>query len=1028
MDHITVEEFCLTLPAYAEPGREKLPMFAENRVHQRSSGNPYPNPVVLSVSRDHPEDKRFRCVALENNYLRIELLPELGGRIYSALDKTTGYDFFYKQHVIKPALIGMLGSWISGGVEFNWPCHHRPSTFMPVDYVIEHESNGAVTVWMSEHEPLNRMKGMVGIRLVPGEARFETRMRVFNRTNTRRSFLWWENAAVPVNESYELFFPPDVRFVQFHYRKDVTSYPIAKGVYNGIRMSGPTDIRWHKNTRQPTSYFSASSHYDFFGGYDHDRQAGVVHVADHTVSAGKKMFTWAYNQLSASWERALTDSDGPYAELMAGSYSANQPDFSWLEPYEEKSFSQSWYPISGIGTPLAATIDAAVSWHDNDLMIQAARPVCGTVVINGTDRSRISLMPGRPVTVKRLSLLNSLDLEDDSGNVLLSYHPQEDRPENTPRPIRDNPTLDSLHSADECYRAGLHTAQYRDPALSPAAYWREALKYDKDHAGAHHELARYLYDHFYYEEALEHAEKTWRVITQYNEHPVSGDICYLIGLILEALGRDDEARDWYGRASLVQDSRSRAMTRIAMLDGRKRAWAKMLQHAEEAISAHPGNGTAWAEKAFAYFKCGQTESARNALEKRLEHDPCDLMCDSILGFIGGQSQIHRMTDARQVFLDLEEDLADMGAHEIVQSLACPQAHNSPTAWPSRHSELKRLRDTGEDPFGLACLYYANGHYDRAAEIWRRLTDDYRAVRCLAVAYYSHLDRRNEVPELLEQAIDMAPGDMQLVFEKAYVMGRMRVPPRDIVDFLKPYCGKGAREDIVIEYVRALNACGAYEEAVNALLSRRFTPCEGGEHAVALQYMAAMHGLAKRHYRNGDHAEALKYFRSAQKLPDSLGAGLWNEVHLVPHRFFEAECLRNLNRKEEADAIYTDITALYIDYFSNMHLPELRCWQALSWKRLGQDGRGEMMLLDHIRQYEEAACHRDAGYFGTTPFFISYMEPADKLRKAASNWQLAMAYWAMGERSVSMKHLSLAMEGEPFLVYARILKDDESLPD
>ena len=112
---------------------------------------------------------------------------------------------------------------------------------MPVDYAIEHEADGAVTVWMSENEPLDRMKGMVGVRLAPGEARFETRMRVFNRTQSRHSFLWWENAAVPVNESYELFFPPDVHFVQFHYRKNVTSFPIAKGVYNGIRMGEGKD-------------------------------------------------------------------------------------------------------------------------------------------------------------------------------------------------------------------------------------------------------------------------------------------------------------------------------------------------------------------------------------------------------------------------------------------------------------------------------------------------------------------------------------------------------------------------------------------------------------------------------------------------------------------------------------------------------------------------------------------------------------------------------------------------------------------
>lgn len=175
---VTVTECKITIPTYREPPPEEMPMFAENRVHQRTSGNPYPNHIVLEVDRKHKEDKEYTCIRLENEYLRIEILPELGGKIYSAFDKTTGYDFFYKQHVIKPALIGCLGSWISGGLEFNWPFHHRASTFMPVDYCTERQTDGSVIVWLSEHDPIQRMKGMVSIVLKPGEAKFETRMKL----------------------------------------------------------------------------------------------------------------------------------------------------------------------------------------------------------------------------------------------------------------------------------------------------------------------------------------------------------------------------------------------------------------------------------------------------------------------------------------------------------------------------------------------------------------------------------------------------------------------------------------------------------------------------------------------------------------------------------------------------------------------------------------------------------------------------------------------------------------------------------
>ena len=394
MNPVAVTDELRMLPAYGFPPAEELPLFAENRIHQRSSGNPYPAKAVLTVDRAHRGDRPFRVITLENEYLRVELMPELGGRIYAALDKRTGYDFFYKQHVVKPALIGLLGSWVSGGVEFNWPCHHRPSSFMPVDVSIEREESGAMTVWMSENEPLDRMKGMVGVRLAPGEARLDTRMRVYNRTPARHSFLWWENAAVPVNTDYRLIFPPDVSYVQFHYRKNVTGYPVASGVYNGIRMGEGTDISYHKNTHQPTSYFCAETKYDFFGGYDEGRRCGVIHVADHTVSVGKKMFTWAYNQLSRSWERALTDTDGPYAELMASSYSLNQPDFAWLMPYEGREFSQMWYPVGGIGLPLCACREAVLSAEGGRLALEATVPLeNASLCVNGGEPVRFSASP-----------------------------------------------------------------------------------------------------------------------------------------------------------------------------------------------------------------------------------------------------------------------------------------------------------------------------------------------------------------------------------------------------------------------------------------------------------------------------------------------------------------------------------------------------------------------------------------------------------------------------------------------------------
>ena len=271
---VQVWQETVTIPTYSPPPPELAPMFLERRVNQGASGRIYPNPLTDHIADVEKEDKTYLAVFLENEYVQLTMLPELGGRIFAGLDKTNGYDFFYRQHVVKPALIGLFGAWMSGGVEFNWPQHHRPSTFMPVDHSIEHHADGSRTVWLGEHDPMQRMKGMVGVCLYPGSAVVETKVRLYNRTPFPQTFLWWENVAVRVNEQYQIFFPPDVTYVTFHSKQTMAHYPVARKVYCGVDFSQGVDISWHRNSPHATSYFAGESRYDFFGGYDHGRRAG----------------------------------------------------------------------------------------------------------------------------------------------------------------------------------------------------------------------------------------------------------------------------------------------------------------------------------------------------------------------------------------------------------------------------------------------------------------------------------------------------------------------------------------------------------------------------------------------------------------------------------------------------------------------------------------------------------------------------------------------------------------------------------
>ncbi len=338
----------ILIPTYGIGIPDKNPMFLEKRVYQGSSGAVYPHPVIDRIE-DEKRDQPYTAVFLENRYLKIMILPEIGGRVQMALDKTNGYHFVYYNRVIKPALVGLTGPWISGGIEFNWPQHHRPSTFDPLDWRIDENPDGSHTVWCSEIERMFHTKGMHGFSLYPDRAYLEIRVQLYNRTSQPQTFLWWANPAVHVNDDYQSVFPPDVHAVMDHGKRDVSSFPIATGTYYKVNYAPGTDISRYKNIPVPTSYMAYHSDFNFVGDYDHGKEAGMLHVANHHILPGKKQWTWGHGDFGQAWDRQLTDEDGPYIELMCGAYTDNQPDFSWLMPGEEKAFTQVFMPYKRIG-------------------------------------------------------------------------------------------------------------------------------------------------------------------------------------------------------------------------------------------------------------------------------------------------------------------------------------------------------------------------------------------------------------------------------------------------------------------------------------------------------------------------------------------------------------------------------------------------------------------------------------------------------------------------------------------------------
>ena len=1062
MNKVKIFESRIIIPTYPEPAAEEMPMFSENRVHQRSSGRPYPNKVVMEVDRTHKEDKEYKLITLENEYVKIEILPEIGGRIYSAYDKTTGYDYFYKQHVIKPALIGVLGSWISGGVEFNWPFHHRASGFMPCDFTIEELPDGSAACHLSEHDPIDRMKGMVSIILRPGETSLETRMRLYNRTSADKSFLWWENAAVPVNESYQIFFPQDVSYVNFHYLKSRTTYPIAgNGVFNGIPMDTDRDISWHKNTKQATSYFACASDYDFFGGYDHGKECGVVHIGDHHISPGKKMFTWAYCQLSKSWENALTDTDGEYAELMAGSYSDNQPNFSWLAPYETKEFSQHWYPISKIGSPTFANLNCAfrLDKENNTFKLQSTK-VYTNATVKIFDSENIyfeqicDLIPNKALefAVESLPEFVTVKIVADSKTIA-EYTEKKFNKFTMPEVITDMPSAAGMNDADELYLAGVHVDQYRDPHTNPDSFWKEALKRKINHIPSLIAMAKYELSRYELDSAESYIKKAINAITIYNERVQSGDVYYTYGRILEAKGETDRAYDYYYKAYWAADSVAKAMTRIALIDIKRKDYSEAIRHAENALDYGRNNNLAISALVIALREIGETEKADNILKEQLSKDSLDHMAR----YLSNDENFYAVmdSDAVQTCLDIAFDLSAMGRYEDIISLlegaisycGCNQKKMAyytlgyykflagkdgseeykkaetavlGSAYPVRIEEQKILEDVISKTNSktakmlLGCLLYNKLHYNEAANLWEQC-EDYISRRNLAVAYFSHLNRGEEALNIMKSLVNERTDDEELLYETVCLMNKMGVAPCEKIDLITSH--KVTRDDVLTELSKAYNQAFMPDKAIETLMSHNFVPCEGGEHAIADQYMFAYLVKGKTELDNGSYEKAIKFFREGQVLPQSLGAGIWNHCKLIPLKFHEAICLENIGEKTKADEIFRYIATTEIEYFSNMHLKELPYFQAYSFNHLGEELKGQHLITKYFREWSKIKDIKDNGYFGTTPFFIPFVDEPARLRRAQCLYLIGLCENYMGEKKKAKEFLreSVSLNNDNMLV-------------
>jgi len=784
---VRVKVSTVVLPTYLPAAPDKNPMFLEKRVYQGSSGKVYPLPFTDRIA-ENPVDRAWKAVWLENEFLSVLVLPEIGGRIHRIVDKSTGYDLIYNQRIIKPALVGLAGPWISGGIEFNWPQHHRPATFLPVNHEIEKHADGSVTVWCSDHDPMARMKGMHGVCLHPGKAYVELKVRAYNRTSLTQTFLWWANVATEVHEAYQSFFPPDVYYVADHARRSMSEYPLAQGAYYGVNYGergrkgvpksevprqyippncgGKTtvgyaanDLSFYANIPVPTSYMCMGSQEDFFGGYDYKAQAGIVHVANHHISPGKKQWTWGNHEFGYAWDRNLTDANArgefpPYIEIMAGVYTDNQPDFSFLQPGETKTWSQYWYPIQKIGPAQHANLDAAIALRINSgkgvspvqLGISVTRRFSGAKILLIAKGKKLfsatrDLAPNAPflAETKLPRGVAETDLQlrvvDQDGKAIISYQPKPRAAGKVPLPATEPPAPADIASNDELFITGLHLDQYRHATHSPELYWREALRRDPLDSRCNNALGLWHYKRGEFATAEKHFRAAIERLTRRNANPYDGEAYYNLGLTMRHLDRDGDAYATLYKACWNQAWMAAGYHAVAEIDCTRHDWSTALEHLNHSLRFDTDNLRARNLKVIVLRKLNRAAEADTLLRETLALDPLDWWARQLRG--------DELKCDLQTQLDLAHDFARAGFFaEAIQLL---------------HSASEKRADLPEQSWGaLPLVHYTLGWLEQKRGNGKAALKNFKTAAVLPPDYC--FPARLEEIGILKSAMAANPSD------------------------------------------------------------------------------------------------------------------------------------------------------------------------------------------------------------------------------------------------------------------------------
>ncbi len=751
---LKVTEGTETIPTYVPTAPNPMPRFYEGANHQGVQRRLYPYAFDDGLTMNK-QDVDYPMVFVENDYIRMAIAPGQGGRIYYAYDKTNGYNWFYHNEVVKPSLIGMVGNWRSGSLAWGYPHHHGPTTVENMEYIIEKNEDGSQTVWINNTERLQRANVLIGYTVYPESSLVEMTIIPRNPTEVTDSFLFWANPAVRCDSAYQVIFPPSVKYVTYHGKRDMTAWPIADSRFTGYDYTGLDISRW-ANTRTSVSFFSWDPREDYFGGYDHNLKAGTAWVGNHYIMPGMKYWADGNNPSGLNTNNGLTDNSGRYIELMAGFYTDNQPDYSWLQPYETKLGTMIWFPIRELDGLKYANRNGALNYFmgsgsvDVRLNTTMAHSAARFVVSNGEQElfsQNISISPAEPrkLDVKLPAGIGEMDITftllDNNGELLYTYTPAEHVTPDPGRPetLESFPQPEDVASVEDLYLIGLRIDQFHS-TMDPMPYYEEALRRDPQHSQTNVQLGIKAYKDSNWEAAEGYFRTAAERVTARYTRPRDCEALYYLGVTLRHLGRYEEAYDWLYRASWDADWHTASYYQLAQMDCERGNYDVALEHVNRSLTTNTENIAALNLKGVILRHLGATEAAEQHLVAVLEKTKINNMAMNeliILGsYKGDMAELSRwMKDDQQAYLELASEYMQAGQ------------------WQEASEVLARIEAKGNT---YPMIYYAQGYMKQ------QMGDNAAALNYYTKGSQMPHDYcypfRAEESKMLLAAIEMNPSD------------------------------------------------------------------------------------------------------------------------------------------------------------------------------------------------------------------------------------------------------------------------------